>query len=256
MSSIVNITITCRYYITLIFLAAFVVLLFLGCWQLERAEHKSALLLAHNTLKTHTVDMSAADLTALAALQDGDQVLLEGKFDNTHTFYLDNQIHKRRFGYLVITKFNAQASGLGYFVVRGWVQGSLDRTVLPTLSRHENPMRLTAKMIKNKGRSFKLSSQLASDSWPKVIQDKHPDILQSFDTEPSYGELLWLENSIDDNLEIVMPMVVNVSPQKHQAYALQWFAMATILLLLYLCYATNIVELYKKNNKPVLFERT
>ena len=37
--------------------------------------------------------------------------------------------------------------------------------------------------------------------------------------------------------------VVNVSPQKHQGYAVQWFAMAAVLFIFYLLRSSNLWQL-------------
>ena len=39
--------------------------------------------------------------------------------------------------------------------------------------------------------------------------------------------------------------VINVTPEKHTAYAVQWFAMALVLLLLYLWRSTNVAEVWR-----------
>ena len=42
--------------------------------------------------------------------------------------------------------------------------------------------------------------------------------------------------------------VVNVSPAKHRGYALQWFTMAAVLLLLFVLRSSNIVGLLRGNH--------
>jgi cytochrome oxidase assembly protein ShyY1 len=43
--------------------------------------------------------------------------------------------------------------------------------------------------------------------------------------------------------------IVNVSPQKHQAYAVQWFAMAFALLVFYTLRSSNVWQVITRSAK-------
>jgi len=42
---------------------------------------------------------------------------------------------------------------------------------------------------------------------------------------------------------------VNMSPQMHQGYAVQWFAMAAVLLVFYLLRSSNVWQLVTGTNR-------
>ena len=81
------------------------------------------------------------------------------------------------------------------------------------------------------------------EAWPKVIQAVEMDKLRSavagqhsttvfpYPVRIAAGE----QGALTVNWQ-----VVNMSPQKHQGYAVQWFAMAAVLVVFYLLRSSNL----------------
>jgi len=77
-----------------------------------------------------------------------------------------------------------------------------------------------------------------TDVWPKKVLD-----IQITRMSKEYGKT-FLNKVVQIDPENVHALVafwpkINVTPQKHQAYAFQWFAMAFALLVLWFCANSN-----------------
>ena len=71
-----------------------------------------------------------------------------------------------------------------------------------------------------------------SEGWPKRIQAYNREKVSAALGEPMPGFYLVLGGG-QTQAEQVRPMVVNLKSGKHMGYAVQWFAMALVMMLLY-----------------------
>jgi surfeit locus 1 family protein len=216
--------------LSLFVLALMPVLIFLGFWQLQRAAEKAAILADQLALRgQQAVALAAQDVASLRRYQP---VVLTGEFLAGHDFLQDNQRYQGKIGYELITPFRLQASGQLVLVSRGWVAGSMDRRELPTVPSVTGDVVLDGEIYIPLGEPFLLAAQQWSEGWPKVIQavdmpmadealgeTLFPYVVRLAETSPAVLDRHW--------------QVVNVPPAKHTAYAVQWFAMAGALLILY-----------------------
>jgi surfeit locus 1 family protein len=79
-------------------------LLWLGVWQLHRADEKRALQMQFDAQR-NAEPIDAAQLSAEPVAYTRAQ--LRGEFDNAHSFLLDNRVLHGRVGYEVLTPFVA-----------------------------------------------------------------------------------------------------------------------------------------------------
>ena len=95
------------------------------------------------------------------------------------------------------------------------------------------------------GEAYTLSrDEQPTGSWPRTVQVLDvPAMANQLDTL-LYPYSVRLGSDSAGALTIDWP-VINVSPEKHTAYAVQWFAMALVLLLLYLWRSTNAAEVWR-----------
>ena len=227
-------------------LTAFVVvmvpiLIGFGFWQLDRAEEKRVLM-QQAIDRQQALPLNGAK--AMSKLSDSDlngmPITLEGAFLSPQ-FLLDNQIKRGRFGNDVIQVFQDETGGL-FFVNRGWVPADPSRqsdTVIPITELDSN---IAGSIYISPGDAFLLADDLLQDQ-------AFPITAQAFDAAafssrlPSsamvFPHLIRLREDDPAAFEASWP-VVNVSDAKHQGYALQWFAMAVVLFLLFLHRSTNI----------------
>ena len=207
------------------------VLVALGFWQLQRATEKASLLESERALR----DQPALSLAQVPAAQAKryQPVWLEGQFLAGQQFLLDNQRFQGRFGYELIVPFRLQEGGALVLVSRGWTEGSMDRQQLPTVDTVTGPLRIEGEIYIPLGEPYLLAEQVWADDWPKVIQAMDMALATQALGEKPYPFVVRLAESSPGVLERHW-QVVNVPPGKHTAYAVQWFSMAGVLVILYL----------------------
>ena len=222
-------------------LALVAALLALGFWQLDRADARRA----HDARQQARAQLAPVYLTrfpedgTLAELA-GRQVRLRGRY-LPRQFLRDNQVLDRRPGYHVLTPFELATYQQVVLVDRGWVPAGADRRRLPAAPLPDAPdaprALLEGRMHLPQPNPFTDAAHLLEgESWPQVIQDIDYERLAE-----RLGELA------------LVPAVVRLGPQephgferrwppppmsaaKHTGYAVQWFAMAGMALLLFALY--------------------
>jgi len=208
------------------------VLLWLGHWQMERAEWKQGL-----------VDEQAAraqeppvPLAALAADWQGSQyrpVAVSGQYDAGHQLLLDNQLNSGHPGYAVLTPLWLE-DGRRVLVNRGWVPASPDRAVLPEVPAPSGPVRLTATLKLPPEQTFRLDDvEEADHGWPRVVQQIEPARFEQLLGYRLLPVLLQLDPGDAHGFVRDWRPVYGVTPDKHRAYAMQWYTLALVLALIY-----------------------
>lgn len=228
-----------EWRLTLFTLVCFAIFVKLGFWQLDRAEYKQALA-TDFAYQAALPPASSVELVQEASVLSGRQVRLEGAF-LPEIFLLDNQIVDGQFGNDVIQVFETKDPQLLFLVNRGWVKGDPSR-LQPT----QIPERSVQGVIEGEvyiapGTPFTLGNPPAEIMFPQTIQSVDMDFMAAAVDRslPFYPHLIRL--SSDDRAAYKTHWaLVNVSPDKHRGYAVQWFAMAAALGFLYLHRSTNI----------------
>jgi surfeit locus 1 family protein len=214
----------------------------LGFWQLQRGEEKSAMAGAFDA---HQQQPPAP----LSSMWDQPDELLaytsarmSGRFVPNGYFLLDNQMREGLVGYEVLDIM--QLSGGGSVLVnRGWVAGGADRQSLPLVPRVDGPVEITGHVYVAPGEPFLLAEQQLDGDWPKRIQAVEMDKLIPLVAAQQNGKVFPYPVRIhaDEPGALVTDwQIINMSPVKHQAYAVQWFAMAAVLLVYYVMRSSNL----------------
>jgi len=201
----------------------------LGFWQLSRGSEKSAL------LQSYAEHRAAAPMasTELQHIQDPAfrRVHLQGEFDATHSLLLDNRQRNGKVGVELLQPFQDHATGLWLLVNRGWLPWP-DRRTPPQFTTPAQTLSLDAWVYVSPGASFQLHADPSSTTWPQLVTAVDPAKLWAALDRSGFAYELRVENS-PATYQADWP-VVAVGPEKHIAYAVQWFAMAIALLGLYL----------------------
>ncbi|CAA0116488.1 Uncharacterised protein [BD1-7 clade bacterium] len=202
-----------------------------GFWQLDRANEKKTMQAAHSALVGEKP--IALERLAAAQWQDYRNVTARGHFIDK-VILVDNQIYKGRFGYEVVQPLQLD-NGNVLMVSRGWHLGSLDRRVLPDIEPITTAVTVAGYLYRPKPN--RMTDHLAAaEGWPKVVQGANVENMYSalgIDGKMRVDFLLRL--ATDDGL-ILTPnwVVITMPPEKHLGYAFQWFAMAALLVVLFL----------------------
>ncbi len=215
-------------------------LLSLGFWQLRRADEKAGLLSQAQTLRA----AAPVDVATLQDLENYRPVFARGVFDTERYWLLDNRIFQGRFGYEIIALLKLEGGG-ELLVDRGWVEGSHDRSVLPAVSFPSGTVLLKGELYRGVGKNYSAGAEVES-RWPRRVQwleiapllEEFPGLLSS---------MLRLDAS-DSAAFSVKRMTVNISPEKHIGYAVQWFAMAMVLAVIFIVRNSNVL-LVLRNRK-------
>ena len=205
------------------------VMVVLGCWQLSRGAEKTALL--HTYAERRIAEPMASN--ALPGLEDPAfrRVRLHGQFDAAHSLLLDNRQRGGKVGVELLQPFQDQATGLWILINRGWLPWP-DRRTPPQFTTPELAVNLDAWVYVPPGATFQLHADPSSATWPQLVTAIEPARLwTTLDREGFAHELRAEPGAVTYQAD--WP-VVAMGPEKHLAYAVQWFAMAIALLGLYL----------------------
>jgi surfeit locus 1 family protein len=209
-------------------------LLGLGRWQLERAAWKQGLMDAHEA----SIQLAPVDLGWL--LESGDPasfrpVVVRGQYDLAHQLLLDNRTFHGHAGYHVLTPLRLADGESVVLVNRGWVPTGLDRAVLPDLPGPAGMAVVEAVTSLPPEKQFRLGDAEESHAgWPKVVQQLDLVRLEQLLEIRLLPVVLLLDASGEHGFAREWQPVYGVSPDKHRAYAMQWFTLALVLLLIYI----------------------
>ncbi len=222
----------------------FSLLIKLGFWQIDRALEKEERQQRISELSQQQA-LSLAQVLALSGLQDGINDLpiqLDGKFDGDKVFLLDNQPDKGRFGYRVYQII--ESYGHAILVNLGWVQGAIDRNVLPEITAITGQHAITGHVRKIEIGIQLQAQNFVNPSWPLRVQQIELDKFSQLIGKKLLPFVVYLDKKESIGYKknwqpIVMP------PEKHRAYAFQWFSLAIAWISLMTWAAIKM----SKNNK-------
>ena len=215
------------------------ILLSLGFWQLRRADQKAALLADFEQRR----NLAPVAISGVADYQNYLPVYALGAFDPQRYWLLDNRISHGRFGYEIMAVFTL-ADGRELLVNRGWIAGDPSRQTLPKLEIPSGQLQISGELYRNTEKAFSLGAEPLTDLWPRRQQWLDLDDLKG-EFPALLPTTLRLSQDSIGALEIER-MVVNVTPAKHTGYAVQWFAMAFALGLIFIFRNSNLGELLKR----------
>lgn len=227
-----------QHWPTTIFVAVLLpCLLTLGQWQLHRAEEKRAMQAQFAQLRQH-LPLTGAQLSG--GLPSYTPVAVSGHFDNEHNLLLDNRVSRGRFGYEVLTPFVADDNSTQMMVNRGWIEGDSARQSLPQIPPVPGLIIVHGYVYRD-GVNRLSGIELETKQWPRLVEQIDLERMQSWLAVPLYPFTLRLNAESIGALRADWPIVA-VDPERHVGYAVQWFAMAFTLCVLWLVRSSNVRE--------------
>ena len=218
-----------QWQLSLLFLLFLPLLLRLGYWQLERAEEKQQLLTVYQ--QQRNLPAQKFVVNSAEKIANYQSVLIEGEYDNQHYWLLDNKPRSGKVGYEIIMPLKVGNQHI--LVNRGWVMASPLRNELPEVVTPKGKVLIKGYFYQASKNAIFVNTE--SDwlaEWPKrVLQLDSVTAERDLDSAV-YPKTLRI-NSNSEGAFITDWPVINTLPEKHQAYAVQWFAMSVALLLLY-----------------------
>jgi surfeit locus 1 family protein len=211
----------------------------LGVWQLNRADEKRQILAAVEAASTlPALSAHAGRSYDWAALQFR-AMEVQGRMDLDHQFLLDNQVNEGHVGFNVLTPLLGSELGEAVLIDRGFVPIAGDRTRISGLAAPCAEDRITASVYRPLGEGFRLGAMDEGEhSWPRTVQ---------------FIDLKLMSERLGYRLApVILRMSANhvcgfkrewkpiaMSPERHIAYAVQWFAMALTVLIIFIVLAVR-----------------
>lgn len=225
-------------------------LLGLGFWQLDRAKEKVALEVSWDERQSQPPssldELWGLSPDALAYLP----VVVTGEFLQGQYYLLDNRIQGGTFGYEVLAVMRLDNSDDLVLVNRGWIAGDPSRMELPSVPSVVGSVELKGHIYVPPGAPYLLAEQQFDGAWPKLLQavemEKMQPQLQALGYERVFPYSVRVNAGQPGALAIDWQLI-NVSPDKHRAYAVQWFTMALVLLGFFLARSCNIWQLLRSS---------
>ena len=209
-------------------------LLYLGYWQLQRADEKRALQAQYDTRADGPAIQVETHVQRPEQLQFY-RVVAKGVYETDYQILLDNRVHQGLPGYDVITPLHLAGSDVRLLVNRGWIPLGADREHLPTVETPQGQVEVTGVATVPAENVFTLGRpEPIGRGWQKVWQNLDMKHYQASVPFP------------------VQPVVVLLDPRSpaggftrewarldagiavHEGYAFQWFMMAAGLVVIYL----------------------
>lgn len=224
-----------RWSYVIVLVATLAVPLALGFWQLDRADQK-------RRLAATFAERAGGEVITLGSwIDDVDswrfrRVRVDGVFDGSHQYFLDNQVHNGIPGYQVVTPFVLDGEGPVVLVDRGWVPQGTDRSRLPSIDLASSYRSLHAMVNHFPQPGMKIGpADDGSAGWPRLIQYFDMSALEQQLNASVLPVLLLLDpGEADGFVREWAPAAPRIGPERHEAYAVQWFALAVAFLILYL----------------------
>ena len=205
-------------------------LIWLGFWQLGRSDEQT---------KAHERFAAAQTLTPLGQI-DGtpapfQHVVVTGRYDTERQFLIDNITHGGRVGYFVITALAVANSDNWLFVNRGWVPADPARQTLPDIAVDDRPREVRGRVGKLPSSGLALGgAEPTKVTFPAVVVFPTLDELGRWaerDAVLPWALLLDAEDADGYAARDWQP--AGLSPARHLGYAVQWFALAITLVVLW-----------------------
>ncbi|MFT5161976.1 MAG: surfeit locus 1 family protein [Alteromonadaceae bacterium] len=217
-------------------LVSFAILARLGFWQLERGQQKTDRLEQIASYRQFDQIDFASLLKIIEKLEPtGINVKLNGQFSTPYRWLLDNKVVKGQPGYDILLALQPDGGEKSLLVNMGWVKGDYaNRSELPKITIPSGTVTFNAFVKAKDLASFALSTQSSNhQQWPLRTQQIDIKTLEQQSGLSFYPFIVIAQASEDFGFTHHYQPVV-MQPQKHQAYAMQWFLLALAVLIVFI----------------------
>lgn len=210
----------------------------LGFWQLERAHEKKNML--HKESRLAQQDAKIWSVGNKLPLQY-QKIKVQGSF-LSQVFFLDNQHYQHQFGYNVLSPLLLHDGSI-VMVDRGWIKGDNNRNNLPSTRIPKGILPIHGSAYYPSKKQWVLGAEIEKQTnqvW--VLELLNTKLLSHVLQKKVYPFIIRLEKH--EKYGYVREWtIVSMPPERHFAYALQWFVMALVIFIIFI--ALNV----KKNDE-------
>lgn len=218
---------------TIVFLLILPVLLRLGFWQLDRAEEKRELIALFKQ-QNELGPLFIKDTIKFDEKLNYRTAQVTGNYNPGKQIFIDNKVYQGKTGVHVMTPFKLKNSEYSILVNRGWVPMVIDRSSLPEIKTPSNILTLSGKIKILGKKPFMVGDKFQSNQgWPALTQ-----WINIADIEKKSGlkllPYIFLLDGKEQSGYVRNWKPVVMQPEKSTSYAVQWFALALALSIIYI----------------------
>lgn len=227
----------------------FLLFLSLGNWQLNRADEKRAIIQDYEQRS----QLSSSELALPLSKPEQwryRKVKVSGRFVEDRQFLLDNQVFRGQVGVNVITPLKLSYKEQVVLVDRGWVPMT-DRSQLPEVDIETNTVNLEGTVYVPYKEGFKLGDMEEGIHfiWPRLIQYLDFDQISNSLGYPVAPLTIRLDPASPYGFHREW-QPIPLRPDTHTAYAMQWFTLAGVLIIIYLALSLKKTHNLEPSNDP------
>lgn len=203
-------------------------LLSLGFWQLHRAVTKQQLLDQFSQRSKQSPQSLAENEPVYTPVK------VSGYYDPAHAILLDNRIVNHQLGYDVLIPFIVNDKKPALLLNLGWIAKSKCESAATCVNILNTLPQGRAEIIGlavTPEHNFVLAHPKLAIHWPFIIEDIQFKELAQLLNRPLYSFTLLLPAS--NGFVAHWNIITTITPARHRGYAVQWFALALTLLILY-----------------------
>jgi surfeit locus 1 family protein len=218
-----------------VFLLLFPLLLSLAAWQWQRGADKQSRWDEFAAGSREVLALSgSASREHFATLPLYQRIEVHGEYLPAYQVLLDNRPEQGQPGWHVLTPLHVENTGVILLVDRGWLPKVTG--TLPGIDITDDVRIVRGRLAELPQPGLSLDVQQAGEGWPKVMQfptveDVALQLQDAGVDRPVAGRILWLEPDAKDGFTRHW-QPAGLSPERHFAYAFQWFALALTLLVI------------------------
>ncbi len=223
-----------RVVFTLLCLFLFSICCLLGIWQLHRYTYKKILLNQYHERLTAEVK-PFREIAEQSNLQF-QHVNVAGEYLSNETMLVQNRFYHDQLGFEVLTPFRVFGEKKLLLVDRGWVQKPLQQ-VLPEIPSVDGKQNIQGYIKLLDEYQFILGDNiLEPDDKPIIMQRIDMNDISATLQQRFYPFILRLDPA-QSNGFVRDWTIATVTKERHMGYAVQWFALALVLLIAYFCFS-------------------
>jgi len=236
---------TINFWFLIIFLLVQTGLNELGFWQLSRAKEKQIRL--EKLANSHVAVLDSLKLVDPSLIANFAKVQLQTELAIRINLLIENKIQQGKLGYHVLNVVKDVSSNKHVLVNRGWIEGKANRNELPQIKLPPRDWDIHARIYPINSQVFSGDAEL--ENYVKIVRLPVMDVRMKSLLEEKFKielqpYLLRLDTNVASGFNVNWEWV-SMSPDKHLAYAIQWFALSFAFLLI------SLFVLIKKDIKKI-----
>ena len=224
-----------RLWAALLTVAALAVAASAGGWQVGRAREKQAMIESFQRGTQSSVELEGN--VTVDELPRYQHVLAAGQYEPERQILVDNMPSQvGRPGFRVLTPFRRAGSERLLLVDRGWVPLGATRQDLPPVFVSPEFRAVSGRLDTLPAPGVRVGDAgVAGDtSWPRVLNfPRQQDIEQVLGASVE-ARIVLLDPAAPDGYERGWRPAMQFGPERHLAYAIQWFAFAIVALIIFI----------------------